>query len=152
MENNSITVPINGKEIGLLFGLLQVKEFELALVGNMDLFFDSKNMLTEAGMAQLIYTANQNHRFLNQGEGLTLEEIYEWLITGRTDKAVMNQLLEILKVWQSSKRVQLWLDDLKKKTEAAKKELENSKQRKRSKANTNVTRDRSGLKGTGRKK
>lgn len=152
MVNNSIKVNIGGREIGLLFGLLQVKEFELALVGNMDLFFDKNNMITEAGLSQLVYTANQNHRFINQGEGLTLEDVYEWLIMGRTDEAVKGQILDVVKVWQASEKVQLWLNDLKKKTEAAKKEIERLKQPKKLKPNTNVLKPSSGRKATARKK
>lgn len=153
MVKNHLKINIGGKEVGLTFGLLQVKLFEKALVGNLDLYFDDQ-FISDAGLARLIHSAHQNHRFLNPNEpGISAEEIYEWILSGFSDEAVKSQLVEVVNVWQASEHTQTWLDELKKKTAAAQSVLDELKQpRKKSKEDLSKSRPRSGQKATRRKK
>jgi hypothetical protein len=154
MVNNYIKINIGEKEVGLLFGLLQVKEFELALVGNLDLYFDANQSLTEAGLTKLIYTASQNARFTNANEtAVTPDEIYKWIISGRTDESVKNQVVETVKVWYASQEVKNWLEEKKKEAAMRKKsEIENSQQSKTPKRGTKKSNPGFAQKGSTRKK
>lgn len=152
MVSNHLKIKIDKKEIGLTFGLLQVREFEKALVGNLDLYFDG-SFISDAGLSRLIHAANQNYRFSNPSEpAVSAEEIYEWVVTGLKDEAIKRQLVDVVNAWQASEHTQTWLDQLKKKTETAQKEIEKLLPSKTSKGSLSKSNQRSGQKATARKK
>ena len=153
MIDNTTTVTIAGKEVGLLFGHLQSREFRRALIGNLDVFFDNNGLITEAGISQLIYTANQNHRFVNPGAAaVSLEEVYEWLSTWVQDKTVETKATEIVDKWGESEYTTKMVEDLKKNTAKAKEAIKEIKQTMRSKSSLKKSKAGSGRQGTGRKK
>lgn len=153
MVNNYIKANISGREVGLIFGLLSVQEFRKALAGNLDLFFDG-SMITDAGLAKLIYAAHQNNRFINPSEpAIDVETIYSWIVTGLKDEEVKQQLLAIIEVWQASEHTQKWLDEIKKKTGEALEEIEKINKASRTLPGSSRRSSRPlGRRATGRKK
>jgi hypothetical protein len=153
VNSNYTKVNIGDKEVGLLFGLHHVKEFELLLLPNLDVYFDKNQLLTEAGISQLIYTANLNARFDNPNEkAVTTDEIYRWILNGRTDNAIKTQVVDVVKLWYASQEVKDWLVDLKKKTVTIEKAIEKSQQPKTLKNGLKKSKPGSGPKGSVQKK
>lgn len=154
MVSNQTAVTINGKEYGLTFGLLQVEEFEKACIGNLDIFFDDKSMITEAGLTRLIYAASQNFRMINPREpALPVDEIYGWIVKSRKDKNVLTQLTDVVKVWNASEHTQTWIDEKKKEAAAKEKQAQKlAEQLKKSKENLSKSKRPSGAKAIARKK
>lgn len=152
MVNNYMKIAIDGKEVGLKFGFAQVKEFAIAMANNLAVYFDG-DTISPIGIAKLIHTAHRNDCLLKEVEpSITFEQISDWVDSSASDEKKNETLNKVVAVWQESEYTKTWIDNVKKKTEEANRELAKLAAPKKSKANTSNTKRSSGPKGTGRKK
>lgn len=114
---NYIQIEISGQPVGLKFGYPQAKEFAIALVDNVDLYFEGEQ-ITAFGLAKLFHSAYKNDCYVKEVKPiLTLEVFSDWVDGASEDEKAQTQMLDALNIWQESKYTKLWLDQIKKKTE-----------------------------------
>lgn len=97
---NYIKININGKEVGLKFGMASFRYLS-------DKFLDNKvfkdGNINEMGAAYIIYSGYWNNCIVKEmDQELTLEDIVDWVETNLMDSEFSKTLAEVIDLWSKN--------------------------------------------------
>lgn len=114
-----ITITINEKECGVIFGYTSFKRFQRSLFLNQKIFL-SEGKLTDEAYVEILHAGYENHCLDNRLKvELSIDDIARWIdVTYKTDegKALIN---DIFKQWEQSTDVQDMIKEQEKKSQLA---------------------------------
>jgi hypothetical protein len=114
---------MNGQKVGLKFGWDAVKEFFIDCDENKDDYFDG-DLLTGLGIASLVYFGYvNNQKIKNEDVVFTMEDFEDCIVDKLKSEAGEKEIANILKVYDESKQVKLFIRQANKATEDIKKKM-----------------------------
>lgn len=97
---NYIKIDINGKEVGLKFGMASFRYLSDKLVDK-KVFKDGQ--INEMGASYIIYSGYWNNCIVKEiDQELSLEDIVDWVEMNLTDEGFIKTLSEVLDLWQKN--------------------------------------------------
>jgi hypothetical protein len=128
--NGYININLNGRNVGLKFGYQSVKWFTLDSERFQDEYFEKDEQgkptsMTTLGFADLLHCAYRNNQLLKkEQENISLDEFYNWVFEQSQTDEGNGVLLEIDRVCNESKEVQIFRKKVEQVTEDLKKKIQ----------------------------
>jgi hypothetical protein len=112
---------MNGQKVGLKFGWDAVKQFFIDCDENKEDYFDG-DLLTGLGIASLVYFGYANNQKIKDEDVVfTMEDFEDCIVEKLESEEGAKEIEEILKVYDESKQVKLFIRQANKVTEEIKK-------------------------------